>query len=276
MLGTMPDHGNMTQIHGHRGCDDGVPPNTIPAFLRAAATGCHWLEMDVVRTGDGHVLVSHEPWMDHRCCTDPSGGGLTEAEGRALNLYRMSLEEIQRYRVQPANGNGRSAPKPTLGEVVETLRQWSLTAAMPLPGFNIEVKSDPAWYGISQPSPAELAKNVLEVIEELQIGGHCLIQSFDPAILKALHQEYPRLPLALLIDNIDKPEVNLERLGFTPNYYSAPHFLITEALMAELQELGMRTLTWTVNDVAGMHRMIGLGVHGLITDKPGVAMQLLG
>ncbi|MEO7080547.1 MAG: glycerophosphodiester phosphodiesterase family protein, partial [Flavobacteriales bacterium] len=86
-----------TQVHGHRGCADAVPANTIPAFLRATATGCHWLEMDVVITGDDQVLVSHEPWMDHLICRDPEGRAISEVEGRAINIFQLPLAEVQRY-----------------------------------------------------------------------------------------------------------------------------------------------------------------------------------
>lgn len=265
----------MTEIHGHRGCDDGVPPNTVPAFLRATGSGCHWLEMDVVLTGDGQVLVSHEPWMDHQVCVDPEGNTLTEAQGRGLNLYRMSVEEIQRYRVLAAGCKGKTAPKPTLSEVVGSVRQWSSSAGRPMPGFNIEVKSDPEWYDVYQPRPEALAEAVLRAIRDLQIEEQCLIQCFDPAILEALHAKKTAIPLAFLIDNIDRPQLNLQRLSFKPALYSTPHFLATEALVAELDGLGIRLLTWTVNDPADMQRIIDLGVHGLITDRPAEAMRLL-
>lgn len=265
----------MTQVHGHRGCADGVPPNTIPAFLRAAATRCHWVEMDVVCTGDRQLLVSHEPWMDHATCVDPEGRSFSEAHGRSLNLYKMPLAEIQRYGVRPEGGDGVPHPKPTLAGVVAALRQWSLGTDAPMPGFNIEVKSDPAWYGMYQPPPGDLAQAVLEEMDAQQITEQSLVQCFDPAVLEALHERNAGLPLALLVDNLGGVQDNLERLGFTPAYYSVPFFLVTAALVAELRERGIALLTWTVNGRADMQRMIGLGVDGLITDRPGEAMELL-
>lgn len=247
----------------------------MPAFLRASATGCHWLEMDVVLTGDGHVVVSHEPWMDHLSCIGPDGSELTEAEGRKLNLHTMPLEEIQRYVVRPAKGNGRGAHKPTLAEVTESLRHWSLAASMPMPGLNIEIKSDPEWYGLYQPQPARLAEAVLKEIHELRIEQRCLVQCFDPAVLDAMHRQGTRIPLALLIDNMDGLQTNLGRLGFKPAYYSAPHLLVTGNLVEELHGLDIRLLAWTVNGLLEMQRMIDLGVDGLITDKPAEAMRLV-
>lgn len=133
------------QVHGHRGCAGPFPANTVPAFLEATAAGCHWLEMDVVITGDNHVLVSHEPWMDQASCLGPDGQGISEAEGRALNIFRMPLAEVQRYAVIVAGApQGHRAHKPALGEVVEAVRDFAQAEGIPVPGFNIEVKSDPA------------------------------------------------------------------------------------------------------------------------------------
>lgn len=263
-----------TQVHGHRGCGGDMPANTIPAFIRAAASGCPWLELDVVITGDGQVVVSHEPWMDHRDCTDPDGKALTAEEGQALNLYAMGLAEIQRYRVI-ARGNGPSAPKPTLAEVVHAVDAWAVAHGTPAPGFNIEVKSEPPWYGTHQPLPAEFVELVVQQVLLLGIGGRCLVQSFDPAILRATRQLAPELPLALLVENGAGLAENLGMLDFKPDYYGPSFELIDAALVAQLRQRGIGVLAWTVNREADMQRMLDLGVEGLITDEPAKALSLL-
>ena len=45
--------------------------------------------------------------------------------------------------------------------------------------------------------------------------------------------------------------------------------------MKEAQALGLKVLTWTVNDAATMHRMLDLGIDGLITDRPDIAREVL-
>ncbi len=269
-----------TQVHGHRGCADAVPANTIPAFLRATATGCHWLEMDVVITGDDQVLVSHEPWIDPLICRDPEGRAISEVEGRAINIFQLPLAEVQRYGCFPAGSNEvskgiPSAPKPTLAEMVQAVRGFAKDSAIPTPGFNIEVKSEPALYGSYQPAPARFAERVVQEVIALGIAEHCIIQSFDTAILETMHLIAPRIPLALLVDNADGWEINLDRLTFTPDYYSTAFSLANAQLAAALQGLGIGLLVWTVNEEADMQRMLELRVAGLITDRPKAAMALL-
>ncbi|MBP8823013.1 MAG: hypothetical protein KBH07_05180 [Flavobacteriales bacterium] len=261
------------QIHGHRGCSGHFPANSIEAFLAAARTGCHWLEMDVVITGDKEVLVSHEPWMDHVTCLGPHGGPLTEAQGLAANIHRMTLAQVRRYRLVPDDG---LAPwKPTLAEVHAQVQGDCAERSVPMPRFNIEVKSEPAWYGTFQPAPADVAGRVALELRKTGLDKHGLVQSFDPAILLAMHRINPAIPLALLVENTAGLAYNLGLLDFTPAYYAPSFELINEALVAELRARGMGVLAWTVNKERDLRRMIDLGVDGLITDHPAAAMALL-
>ncbi|HMC98239.1 MAG TPA: glycerophosphodiester phosphodiesterase family protein, partial [Flavobacteriales bacterium] len=93
----MPQKNLHPDLHGHRGCRGLLPENSLPAFTRAVELGCDFLELDVVLSGDGQVIVSHEPWMRHGLCLDPRGDGITPAQEPVLNLYRMTTTQIQSY-----------------------------------------------------------------------------------------------------------------------------------------------------------------------------------
>ena len=143
------------------------------------------------------------------------------------------------------------------------------------PSFNIEIKSEPLIYGTFQPPPERFAELVLRDVIALGITDRCLVQSFDIAILEAMHALAPDLPLALLVENADGVESNLRRLSFTPRYYSPAYSIANARMAGELREKGIGLLVWTVNDMADMCRMLDLEVDGLITDKPREAMALI-
>lgn len=267
------------EVHGHRGCEGAFPPNTIPAFLHATSLGCQWLEMDVVITGDGKVLVSHEPWMDPHSCLKPDGTRLSEEDGRAINIFQLPLDQVQAYPCVPSGGNVSSPQadwhKPTLAEVVHATDRQTAAHGSSSMRFNIEIKSEPALYDTYQPRPRRFAELVLSELVILNIMDRCLVQSFDTEVLEAVHAMAPEIPLALLVENKDGLEADLDRLGFKPNYYSPSFFMANAEMKATLRDRGIGLLVWTVNDASDMLRMLDLGVDGLITDRPAEALALI-
>lgn len=270
----------LPDVHGHRGCRGLLPENSIAAFRKAVELGCDVIELDVVLSGDGQVIVSHEPWMNAAICLGPDEEPLTEEQGRAFNLYRMTVSEIQRFdcgsleQERFPDQDQRRAVKPTLREVVEIVDEHALMNGAASPSFNIEIKSDPDWYGIYQPQPADYARAVIATIDSLGLAERCIVQSFDPAVLEVVHAERPDLTLAFLVENGDGLEKNLARLSFSPAIYSPSFELVDEALLKELRKRDIELVVWTVNEEVDIRRMLDLGVDGIITDHPERALRL--
>ena len=94
-------------------------------------------------------------------------------------------------------------------------------------------------------------------------------------ILQALKHIRVTVPLSYLIENTDSLEVNLQRLGFAPDIYAPEFILINEQLILDLQRKNIKLITWTVNELEDMTRLIAMGVTTLITDYPNKAINLL-
>lgn len=268
-------------VHGHRGFAGKYPENSIPGFLAAVEVGCDHLEMDIVLSGDGQILVSHEPWMKATLCRMPDGSPIDPAKERDLNLHRMSVGTIQRYDCgsmpDPRFPDRKLQPtyKPTLRQVVESADEHAVFSGMTSPSYNIEVKSDSAWYGVYQPLPEAYAQAVIMTIDSLGIASRCMIQSFDTTVLEAFHAERPDIPLALLVENTDGVDENLRRLTFKPTVYS-PHYLLADkATLRKLREADIELVVWTVNEQKDIRRMLDLGVDGIISDHPDLVIEEL-
>lgn len=274
LIGCTPMKNLHPDLHGHRGCRGLMPENTIPAFTHAVELGCDYIELDVVLSGDGQVIVSHEPWMRADICLDPRGRSITSDQERTLNLYRMTTAQIQAYdcgsreQADFPEQEQRQAYKPTLREVAEAIDEYALVNGLMNPGFNIEIKSDPAWYGRFQPEPKAYAAAVLATIDSLGLADRCIVQSFDPAILEAVYEEYPSMTIALLVDNQDSWKKNLKLLSFTPAIYSPSFEMADEELVENLHLEDIELVVWTVNEEADIKRMLDLGVDGIISDYP--------
>jgi len=276
----MPQKNLHPDVHGHRGCRGLLPENTIPGFLKATELGCDFLEMDVVISKDGQVIISHEPWMEHRICLDPMGDPIPEADERSHNLYNLTAAEIQTYdcgsleHPDHPDQDQRKAYKPLLREMVEAVDEHALLSGVPPPSFNIELKSGPELYGKFQPEPSAFVHVVLESLDSLGIAERCILQSFDPAILEVIHLERPDIQVALLVENDAGLDAQLARLTFKPNIYS-PHYSLADTTMLNaLRAKEIELVVWTVNEPEDIRRMLELGVDGIISDYPDRAITI--
>jgi glycerophosphoryl diester phosphodiesterase len=272
---------NMTkhsvQIHGHRGCRGMWPENTLKSFEIAVELGLSAIELDVVLTANGDVLVSHDPFMHHEICSHPDGRLVNEEEEKDLNIFRMTTQEAQTYWCG-MNPHPRfpeqslfKSHKPTLGEAVLHVNSLLRSNNRPVGDmlWNIEIKSQPSWDSVYHPGPGVYADLFLLQFNALKIDTHCVIQSFDPRILEKLHQRAPHLRLVLLNeDSKISVEDKLNELTFIPFGYSPNYALITEETVTYCKSRNIELIAWTVNEPDDLVKMRLLGVNHIITDYP--------
>ena len=100
----------------------------------------------------------------------------------------------------------------------------------PFPNFNIETKCLPAGDGRFHPKPGEFVELLMAVIKEKQLEERVIIQSFDFRTLKYLHEKYPSIKTAMLIEDSDENDFDgqLNKLGYTPEVYSPNHTLVDD------------------------------------------------
>src|SRR6266567_6060143 len=66
-------------VIGHRGAAAYAPENTLAGLRHAKALGCAWVEFDVRLTGDGALVLCHDPLLDRTT----TGSGLVSAKSLA-------------------------------------------------------------------------------------------------------------------------------------------------------------------------------------------------
>lgn len=265
-------------LHGHRGARGLFPENSIEGFTMAVELFVNTVEMDVVISKDRKVVVSHEPWISSTICW-----GLDDrpvADGKGLNIYKMTYDEVSNY-----NCGSQGHPefplqvkvatfKPLLSEVIIEVEADAASLEVAPLYYNIEIKSTPETDGAFHPAPQEYAELVLEVINNGGIHDRTIIQSFDVRALQQIKEMDASVPVALLIGESDGFEKDLERLGFTPEIYSPNFHLVNAQLVVACHRNGIRLIPWTVNEEEDMVRLLDLGVDGIITDFPDVALTL--
>lgn len=272
-------------IQGHRGCRGHYPENTIEGFRRALDLGATTLEMDVAITADGEVVVSHEPYMNHTICRQPTDTGFAAIPATSgeddHNIYRMTYAEVAAYDCgsvpQPAFPDRVLVRerKPLLRDVLTAFVTERRARGLEVPRFNIETKSTVAGDGVFHPEPAVFVSHVLGVLGEFDIEEKVILQSFDPRTLEQVHVMAPYVKTALLIGDEETPDRWLDRLSFTPDIISPNHGLLDEEVVAMFRAQDIAVIPWTANDPEDIRRMIDLGVDGIISDYPDRVVTVL-
>lgn len=300
-------------LEAHRGGRDARPENTLVAFAYAMELGVTTLEMDMQLTKDGRVVISHNPFMSGNLAKGPDGNYVPAGKYdlRTMNLADIKKFDVGTMNPKAGDyyeGHGRtqlSFPKtvmPTLEEVFELANAYGNTRVL----FNIETKSysDPAFpEAKNNPDPAVFVKKVYEIIKKYHMEDRVMLQSFDWRTLKEMKKLDPKITLVALTCEQpawgrDSMNRQLGEPGASPwmagldiddykgNYVKAAKAIgadivspyweeLSQELVNEAHELGMKVVPWTVNSPEKMNMLIDMGVDGIITDKPWILRELL-
>jgi glycerophosphoryl diester phosphodiesterase len=230
----------MTLIYGHRGARGEAPENTIAGFLHAKAAGVAGIETDIALTADLVPVLHHDPEL---------------ADGRLIrNLPRAEMPGV-----------------PTLAEAL---------AAVPEIDWLLEIKTFPDTPEKTFP-PAIMAEAVLKTLTASFISlGRFSILAFDWQVLREFAATAPEVRLVCLTaprqeeardlwwgQNFESLTTPQAVARFGAPVWSPLHKTLTPAQIAQAHDLGLKIVSWTVNDPADFARLAPL-VDGLTTDFP--------
>jgi glycerophosphoryl diester phosphodiesterase len=292
---------------GHRGARGLQPENTLPAFETALDLGVSTLEFDLHLAADGEVVVWHDASIDpDKCGLLPEAPGGTpdpdDATTAAEDLMIRNLDpsQLAAYRCDRNPDEGRfpdQASSPTalagddysivtLAVLLDFVADYAESDAKTqeqrdnatVVRFNMETKRKPDQPetiddGFDGVNVGPFESRVLDVIAERGLEDRSVIQSFDHRSLRAVHAEMPKIALAALTRT---SEVDLEALAARgASIWSPDHQSLTGSSLEAAHRAGLEVIPWTVNEPDLMDRLVGLGVDGLITDRPDVLLERL-
>jgi len=263
-------------IQGHRGCRGLLPENSLPAFKRAIDLGVDTLELDVIISKDKHVVISHEPYLNHEIVLNLDGALISKTVEKSFNLYEMTYEEIKQYdcgsKPHPRfpDQDHLKVYKPTLKELFQLAETLN-----PEIKYNIEIKSTPEDYEVFSPVPQEFVYLVLKTLNEAKVANQTNLQSFDLNVLEAIKQQQPSMQVALLVDEDEDIQKKLNKLSFKPELISPYFKLLNHEIVTFYQDQGFKIIPWTVNTIEDLKRMINYNLDGIITDYPDRLINLL-
>lgn len=274
-------------VQGHRGARGLVPENTVASFLAAVESGCAGVELDVRLTADGQVVVWHDPTLQADKCT------FTGADLTGARLDELTLEQLRAVDVGSRTVAAYPRQRPVPGAGIVTLAELFATVAPVAPQlwWTVEVKVDPT-------DPREVAtrhrlvEGVIAAIRGSVVAERTLLHSFDWAVLELGRQLDPGLTRSALavagatyapgspwLGPVRYEDHGTDLPGAAAAVGArvvAPHYLsCTREFVTRAHELGLAVLPWTVNGDSDLVRMREVGVDGLVTDVPDIAVRLM-
>lgn len=264
----VPNHPFFTQdtplVIGHQGGEHLWPDNTFYAFEQAVELGVDVLEMDIHATADGVLVIMHDETIDRT--TDGTGliKEMTLAELKKLDAaYNWPHHDDQGER--PHRAQGLTPP------ALEDLFQ-----AFPHMPMNIEIKQ-------TEPS---ITQPLCDLLQAYEMTEKVLIASFSPETMAEFRQVCPGVATAgaepqirtffalntLFLGAVYQSPVEAFQV---PEYFGDLH-VITPRFVQTAHSHNLDVHVWTVDEVEDMERLIGLGVDGIITNRPDRLLELLG
>jgi glycerophosphoryl diester phosphodiesterase len=298
-------------VQGHRGGMALMPENTIAAMINGIKTGVKTLELDVVISGDGKVVVSHDAYMSSDFMRKPDGSDITKEEERGMSLFKMTYDSISRFdagsKPHPRFSSQvkMKTHKPLLSDLIDSVEAYVKANKLKPVYYNIETKISPAGDGVYNPSPDVFVKTMMSVINKKAIKSRVTIQSFDVRTLQILHKTEPKVKLSMLafgkVNVLDKLktqglsaedekklkqsplfngaggfEDDIKKLGFVPAIYSPYYTSVDAEMVAKVHAMNMLILPWTVDEEKDMASLGLLGVDGIITNSPDKLVKMYG
>ncbi|MGQ4434656.1 glycerophosphodiester phosphodiesterase [Streptomyces sp. SAS_260] len=229
------DHPGPIPFAHRGGAADGLE-NTVFQFRRAVELGYRYIETDVHATADGKLVAFHDETLDR----------VTDGAGRIADL---SWSDVSHARV------AGKEPVPLFEELLETF---------PEVRWNVDIKAEPA------------LRPLLDLLERTDSWNRVLVGSFsEKRVVRAQHLAGPRLATSFGTRGV---------LNLRLRSWGAPLPVRRSAVAAQVPEeqsgvpvvdrsfvraahaRGVQVHVWTINEADRMHRLLDLGVDGIMTD----------
>ena len=240
----------------HRGASGLAPENTLVAVRAGIASGADLVEVDVRRTKDRALVLSHDASLTRTTNARevyPDRAPWLVADFTSAEIARLEAGAW----LSPVYAG---EPVPTLERVLDTLRGSGV-------GLLLELKE-----------PADQPGVVAELASELRLQAgrpgapYVLVQSFDHEAMGLFKAYEPGFDVGL----IGKPRrPQLRRLASWAAAVNPHHYSVDAEYVEAVRSTGLRCMVWTPNTVRAMRRALRLGVDGLITDHPAQLRGLL-
>jgi glycerophosphoryl diester phosphodiesterase len=253
-------------IYAHRAGAAYAPENTLAAIRNSHRLGAKWVENDVQRTRDGQLVVIHDPTLARTTNVEK-----VYPARKPWRVADFTLREIKR--LDAGSWFGRKYARERIPTLAQYMGQLDRTGQ----GVLLELKQPQLYPGIEKQTLALLDKEGW--LDGPHIADRLVIQSFSAAALRTTHRLRPAVRTGFLgnpaVGELPSyaafaDQINPSDKTLTWSYVDAVHHTRGP------HGVDMRVNTWTVDDTSRATAVAGLGVDGIITNRPDVIEDAVG
>lgn len=255
-------------VFAHRGGSALRPENTLLAFDHGLALGADGLEFDVHLSRDGVVVVHHDARLDRTTSGQGLLAGFTADELSRLDAgwHFTNREAPERPGNPEYPFRGRAGGVPRLRDVL---------ARYPSAQMIIELKLN----------VAELAHRTIDEIRAAGAVDRVSLGSYGARVLRAARRYDPQIRtgasgeetrMALYRSWCRVPVRRPAYRAFQVPEFAGRTRVVSGRFVRDAHAAGCVVQVWTVDQESDMRRLLGWGVDGIITDRPDLAVPVVG
>lgn len=236
------------RVIAHRGASAYAPENTMSAFNLAVELEADAIELDVKLLKDGNIIVLHDRTLDRTT----NGAG---------SVYRCTYQDLSELDAGASFAAEFSFEKiPTLDQVLEEH------------GGRIRMNIELTNY--HRPWD-RLPRECVKMVKRYQLADSILFSSFNPWTLLQVKKVAPDIKRALLLGAGTTPLLErLFRSMIESDVLHPQHTLLENVRTNRFVPRYSKINVWTVNERNRMLELMEMGVSGIITDYPDVALEV--
>jgi glycerophosphoryl diester phosphodiesterase len=291
-------------VIGHRGAAGLLPENTLAAFKRGCELGIDAIELDVLVSADGELVVHHDFKLKPEIARASDGTWISSTSQPAVrDLTVAQLKAYDVGRLQPKTSYAARYPEqnPVDGERIPTFKEaidlFKKSCSLSTRLF-VEIKTSPEEPGLTPP-PEAVSEKVIRMLRNEGIAGRTAILSFDWRNLAHIQKTAPEITTVYLtivgpgLNNLkpNQPGASTWMAGFDIDDFNgsapkavkaaggriwSPYFKnLTPETLAEARSLGLLVSVWTPDSPDDLKKMIEMKVDAITTNRPDVLKRLL-
>ncbi len=231
-------------VCAHRGESYSVPENTMLAFKTAVKKKADWVEMDVHKTLDGKIIVSHDDYIER-------------VSGKEIYVHESKYDYLRKLDVGSWFDKKYSYVRfSNLDEALKYLKKE---------GKHVQIETKPidGNYPDGTPINKDFEEKIIKIIKDNGMEDKVVIISQNEDSLKRVKKIDPNIKTAncMVVAWGDIGDITWA------DYCSIEEENVTPAIIYNMHKAGKKCFSWTVNSADKIQNLVDCGIDGIVTDN---------